>query len=361
MTKTQEFSKLQDDPGILDKIIGSITDLFPRLVRAIFMSNSRITPESLRKKYPNLTSEQIADKIIRNAKISVGAVGFLSGLSNIIPNPITLPISVIADFSTCTTIQLDTLNKVALAYGKVYDLTDPEDEIEIMLSIMGANGFNAAVKAFSPKLSQEVAKQVIAKTLPKTFGEKFLLYFGRVTAKEALRRSISKWMPMGIGSIIGSSANVIFISLWSRWLKSKFKIMGILRDELNLSKSLGIENSSLSDFDQSELNYLYHILWDLSEFNEKISEHSNAFLSGFQSITKVEVNPDLKRSIESINNKLDLFNSDKKKNILIDLCYFMAATIDKKFHKEIKDKINSTLSTKDFNEKKLKKYISLIK
>jgi hypothetical protein len=158
-----------------------------------FMSRF-ITPdtETLRREFaqiqarnPNLTQDQLVQKIIHRQSLRTAIIGALTGLGGLFTLPIALPI----DIYTSLSIQSQMVNFIAFAYGN-RQISQIEQQVITTLVMSGSRQIAESSVKFVAGFTARILGKTLAKLVPfigalTSFGVNYLLTqaIGRAAAQ----------------------------------------------------------------------------------------------------------------------------------------------------------------------------------
>lgn len=164
---------------------------------------------ALRAKYPSLSREELARKLISRARWQGAALGVATGLPS---NPWVAVPAAMADVGGLLRIQVAMAARVALLFDERYlDGNDPP--YELMAPIMGGRlmsemGRELAIRG-GMGVTRQAIKKVLSKGTLKQFKRLMLKYFGLKVTQRSL---ITKTLPL-VGGAIGGTWNFIEVKV----------------------------------------------------------------------------------------------------------------------------------------------------
>lgn len=182
--------------------------------------SERATPEYLRAKYPGLSREQIAQKLIGIAATNAALVGGVAGaavsvdeLFTVGEGGIGLPANVALAFvvvawETCftTKLQLELVFRLSALYDVALDLDDPEDILTILSFAFGGGIAELAGKE-GMKVGGNLAERAVRKFIKKEVLES-LKRIAKKLGYKLLQRGVIKAIVPGVSILIGAGWNM---------------------------------------------------------------------------------------------------------------------------------------------------------
>lgn len=153
-------------------------------------ASAEAVAEVYRRQFPD--PEQAIDALIEHELVKIGTSGFLMGLPGAMALPVTIPVSLGADYLLSARVA------AAIAVLRGWDVRDPSVRTFVVLSLIGSKGKDAvkgAVAAGGARVARNVAGRASARAVPI------------------------------VGGVIGSSLDCTYLFFVARASKEFFKSM----------------------------------------------------------------------------------------------------------------------------------------
>lgn len=191
---------------VTDKL--GINWLFNRIV-SVDLTKTHKQVDKIRKKYPDATPAELADRLIKHKAHYIGTLGFATGaVPGLVP---ALVVDMIANVS----VQTELIYEIALVYGM--DLEDETRKGEVLTLIaLGAGGTKLA------ESSLKVALEVYSRKLVPKLANTLLRPLSVLIGKKVVERYALRLVPV-LGAITGAAINASVVTLVGKGAKSFYE------------------------------------------------------------------------------------------------------------------------------------------
>ncbi|GBC60131.1 hypothetical protein DENIS_1076 [Desulfonema ishimotonii] len=157
--------------------------------------------DGLRQKNPELTSYELARKIVRRKAMKSGLVGAVTGAGGAISMPVSIPAEVIATWH----IQVSMILAVAHTFDQTGDTADLRTDIFL---IIAGNSVKEALKQVSIEAGKEITEKAIRQYITREMAEKA----GRAVSRKVIARAGEKSLAssMKLVPLIGAPIGFAF-------------------------------------------------------------------------------------------------------------------------------------------------------
>ena len=202
----------------LDRLPPQLRDILNALAGALRSREPalRAKVDALRMANPGLTSEQLAQKLIRDTRVRVAATGAASGAAAIAPGLGTLLSLGAATSQAIYALEQETelVMAIAILYG--HELLDSDERILEALVVVGIAGGSVKLRenvlvAGGERISVAAFRAVPKEWLGKAGGHVLGRILARVVGSRALS-TIGRVVPLAIGMAVGATFDWVTVS-----------------------------------------------------------------------------------------------------------------------------------------------------
>lgn len=158
--------------------------------------------EKLRSQNPELSDDDLAEKIVSRKAMKCGLVGATTGLPGILALPVTVPADLLASWR----VQIFMVAAIARVYGHTARTTDLKTDIYLILA---GDAAKEALKRIGIEVGKEVSKRVINQVVTREAMKQIWKVVGRKIITKAGQKSLvsfTKMVPL-VGAPIGFAFN----------------------------------------------------------------------------------------------------------------------------------------------------------
>lgn len=203
----------------------------PKLLTRMITAHENATADYFREKYPKLSDEQIADKLIQLAEQYSIVIGTVSGMGLSLNQVASLGtaglmipsigVGLAIEMFLLTKIQVQLIYELSILYECPLNPEDPEDFLIILGYAVGAKPINL-VGNFAKQSASHITQRTIKKYISKNT-LRSIQSFGRAIGVKILQRTIIKYAIPVVSIALGSGFNYITTRSVGRIARSQFK------------------------------------------------------------------------------------------------------------------------------------------
>jgi hypothetical protein len=143
--------------------------------------------KKLREQNSNISTDDLARKIVSRKAIKNGLVGAATGIGGFITMPVTVPADLVASWK----IQITTALAIAYIYGHTSSTTDLKTD---MFLILAGDSAKEALKRLGIEVGKELSKRAIERYVTKEVMIKISSMIGRKIITKAGEKSMTSFM-----------------------------------------------------------------------------------------------------------------------------------------------------------------------
>lgn len=151
----------------VDVIWKELSGIFANVIKDLDERKASATVAAMRERYPDETTDQIVERLIRDKCLRAAGVGAVSSGAAIVPGIGTfasLTVGIAADIGMTFKLQAELALEVAAAHGR--RLSESEKRSSVMLITGMSSGANQVLKQATTKATQVYAEKWVAHALP---------------------------------------------------------------------------------------------------------------------------------------------------------------------------------------------------
>lgn len=157
--------------------------------------------DKLREQNTNISSNELAKKILNRKAMKNGLIGAITGVGGLI----TLPVSIPTDLICSWRIQASMAFSIAYVYGHTKDTTDLKTDLYLILA---GDSAKEALKRIGIEMSKSVTKKAVEKYITRDVMVKIWKVIGQKIITKAGEKSLTSFMKMV--PLVGAPVGFIF-------------------------------------------------------------------------------------------------------------------------------------------------------
>lgn len=174
--------------------------------------------DKLREQNNNISSEELAKKILHRKSIKSGLIGAVAGVGGLI----TLPVSIPTDLICSWRIQASMAFSIAYVYGHTKDTTDLKTDLYLILA---GDSAKEALKRIGIEMSKSVTKKAVEKYITRDVMVKIWKVIGQKIITKAGEKSLTSFVRMVplVGAPVGFAFNWTAMQAVGKFATSYYK------------------------------------------------------------------------------------------------------------------------------------------
>lgn len=145
--------------------------------------------DKLREQNNNISSDELAKKILHRKSMKSGLIGAVSGVGGLITLPVSIPTNLICSWR----IQASMAFSIAYVYGHTKDTTDLKTDLYLILA---GDSAKEALKRIGIEMSKSVTKKAVEKYITRDVMIKIWKVIGQKIITKAGEKSLTSFMKM---------------------------------------------------------------------------------------------------------------------------------------------------------------------